>query len=293
MLKSMTAYARAERCTETYEGAVEIRCYNSKNLDMVLHIARPYLPLEDRIKAVAAACIHRGRVEMRVDVKVLKDEQQAFEIDWIRARAFRDVLHQLQRELNIQGEIALDMLIAAGGIIKPAESERDMEPIWPVVRECLEEALASLERMRQREGEALAADLQQRLETIQNHLTHIEQASDGMLEIYQTKLRDRIQALTQGQVDIDPGRIAQEAAFLADRSDISEEIVRAASHLEQFRRILASEEPAGRRLNFLLQEFNREFNTMGAKTSRTEVAHRVVELKCELEKIREQVQNIE
>jgi uncharacterized protein (TIGR00255 family) len=114
-----------------------------------------------------------------------------------------------------------------------------------------------------------------------------------MLDIYRTKLIERIQALTQGQMDIDPDRIAQEAAFLADRSDISEELVRAASHLDQFRRILSAEAPAGRKLNFLLQEFNREFNTMGAKTSRTEVAHRVVELKCELEKIREQVQNIE
>jgi uncharacterized protein (TIGR00255 family) len=293
MLKSMTAYARAERCTEHYEGSVEIRCYNSKNLDMVLHIARPYLPLEDRIKAAAADRIHRGRVEMRVDIKVLKDEQQAFEIDWTRARAFADALHQLKHELNIAGEITLDMLISAGGILKPAESERDMDPIWSVVQECLEEALASQDRMRQREGETLAADLRQRLETIENHLTQIEQASDGMLEIYRTKLTERIQALTQGQMDIDPDRIAQEAAFLADRSDISEELVRAASHLDQFRRILAGEAPAGRKLNFLLQEFNREFNTMGAKTSRTEVAHRVVELKCELEKIREQVQNIE
>jgi uncharacterized protein (TIGR00255 family) len=293
MVKSMTGYARAEHHTEQYDGVVEIRCYNSKNLDMALHIARAYLPLEDRIKAAVAGRIHRGRVEMRFDIKVLQEEQQAFDIDWVRARAFRDALHQLQRELKIQGEISLEMLIGAGGIIKPAESERDMDPIWPVVQDCLEEALASLERMRQREGETLAADLRQRLETIENHLKHIERASDGMLDIYRAKLLDRIQALTQGQMEIDPGRVAQEAAFLADRSDISEELVRAASHLEQFRRILAGEPPAGRKLNFLLQEFNREFNTMGAKTSQTEIAHRVVELKCELEKIREQVQNIE
>ena len=132
-----------------------------------------------------------------------------------------------------------------------------------------------------------------RLDDIAQQLDLIEKASDGLLAVYQDKLLVRIQALTQGNVDIDPGRIAQEAAFLADRSDISEEIVRVASHLEQFRRIMDVEEPAGRKLNFLLQEFNREFNTMGAKTSRTEIAHRVVDLKSELEKIREQVQNIE
>jgi len=289
----MTGYARAERRTEQSEGVVEIRAYNSKNLDLALHMARAYLPLEDRIKAAVADRIHRGRVEMRIDIKLLQDEQQTFDIDWARARAYRDALHQLQRELNIQGELSLDMLITAGGIIKPAESERNLDPIWPVVRECLEEALASLDQMRQREGEALDADLQQRLETIERHLTQIEQASDGMLDIYRTKLIERIQALTQGQIEIDAARIAQEAAFMADRSDISEELVRAASHLEQFRRILAGGDPAGRKLNFLLQEFNREFNTMGSKTSRTDIAHRVVELKCELEKIREQVQNIE
>ena len=293
MLKSMTGYARAECHTAQYEGVVEIRCYNSKNLDMALHIARAYLPLEERIKTIVTECIHRGRVEMRIDIKVLQDEQQAFDIDGVRARAYRDALQQLQRELSIPGEISLDMLIGAGGIIKPAESERDMDPIWPVVQECLEDALASLDRMRQREGQTLAADLEQRLATIEGHLKQIERASEGLLDIYRTKLLDRIQALTQGQIEIDPGRIAQEAAFLADRSDISEELVRAASHLEQFRRILAGEAPAGRKLNFLLQEFNREFNTMGAKTSQTAIAHRVVELKCELEKIREQIQNIE
>ena len=132
-----------------------------------------------------------------------------------------------------------------------------------------------------------------RLADIENQLDLIEKDSDGLLGIYQAKLLERIHTLTQGNVDIDPGRIAQEAAFLADRSDISEEIVRATSHLEQFRRIMDVEEPAGRKLNFLLQEFNREFNTMGSKTSRTEIAHRVVDLKSELEKIREQVQNIE
>ena len=293
MVNSMTAYARAESRSEQYEAVVEIRCYNSKNLDIALHMARTYLPLEERIKAAVAAHVHRGRVELRIDVKVLKDEELAFDIDWARARAYREALQALQRTLHLPGEVTLEMLIGAGGIIKPAEADRDMDPVWAVVGECLEEALASLIRMRQREGEALAADFRQRLETIETHLKMIEKASEGLLAVYQAKLRDRIHVLTQGQLEIDPGRLAQEAAFLADRSDISEEIVRAASHLEQFRRILEGGAPAGRKLNFLLQEFNREFNTMGAKTTRTEVAHRVVELKCELEKIREQVQNVE
>jgi len=293
MVNSMTAYARAESRSEQYEAAAEIRSYNSKNLDIALHMARPYLPLEERIKAAVGAHIHRGRVELRIDIKVLKDDEQSFDVDWARARAYRGALQELQDTLHLPGDVTLDVLIGAGGIIKPAEADRDLDPVWAVVGECLEDALASLNRMRQREGEALAADFGQRLEIIENHLRTIEKASEGMLAVYQAKLRERIDVLTQGQVEIDPGRLAQEAAFLADRSDISEEIVRAASHLEQFRRILEGDAPAGRKLNFLLQEFNREFNTMGAKTTRTEVAHRVVELKCELEKIREQVQNVE
>ena len=293
MLKSMTAYARAENRSEQYEAVAEIRSYNSKNLDIALHCGRPYLPLEERIKAVVAAHVHRGRVELRIDIKELGDDSQTFEIDWPRANAYCDALQRLQCELNLPGGVSLDLLINAGGVIKPAEKERDLDSVWSVVEVCLLEALSALDRMRQREGDALAADFRRRLEDIENQLDLISKASDGLLGIYQTKLLERIHTLTQGDVDIDPGRIAQEAAFLADRSDISEEIVRAASHLEQFRRIVDGEEPAGRKLNFLLQEFNREFNTMGAKTSRTEIAHRVVDLKSELEKIREQVQNIE
>lgn len=293
MLKSMTAYARAEKSSDAYQVAVEIRSYNSKNLDTVLHMARAYLPLEERIKTLVAANIHRGRVEVRIDIQTLGEGDQAFEIDWPRARAYCQALQRLQEDLALSGAPSLELLTAAGGILKPAEIPQDTEALWPVVAACLEEALAALERMRRREGEAIAEDFRQRLETIAEGLEGIQTASAGLLEHYQARLLERIQRLTQGAVEIDPGRLAQEAAFLADRSDISEEVVRVASHLEQFRRIMAGEAPAGRKLNFLLQEFNREFNTLGAKSARTEIAHTVVDLKCELEKIREQVQNIE
>jgi uncharacterized protein (TIGR00255 family) len=293
MLKSMTAYARAEKQSATCRVSAEIRTYNSRNLDTALHLTRPYMPLEEKVKALVAAHIHRGRVEVRIDIQALGEEQQAFEIDWTRARAYRDALLRLRDELSLCGEVSLDLLAGVGGILKPADRPQDMEAVWTVLGACLEEALAALERMRRREGETLAADFENRLTTIGRGLERIRAASDGLLDIYRERLLERVQRLTQGQVDIDPGRLAQEAAFLADRSDISEELVRAASHLEQFRRIMAGEAPAGRKLNFLLQEFNREFNTMGSKSTRTDIAHTVVDLKCELEKIREQVQNIE
>jgi uncharacterized protein (TIGR00255 family) len=240
-----------------------------------------------------ATHVHRGRVDLRIDITELGDDSQTFEIDWPRANAYLEALQRLQQTLDLPGDLTLDQVVAAGGIIKPAEKERNLIPVWSVVETCLEEALLALDHMRQREGDALAADIHRRLDDIGSQLGVIEKSSEGLLGIYQAKLLERIQTLTQGNVEIDPSRIAQEAAFLADRSDISEEVVRAASHLEQFRSIVAGEAPAGRKLNFLLQEFNREFNTMGAKTSRTDIAHRVVDLKSEIEKIREQVQNIE
>lgn len=139
----------------------------------------------------------------------------------------------------------------------------------------------------------MAKDLEARLDDIQAAIDHIEKQTDGLLAFYQDRLKERISALTKGLVELDPGRIAQEAALLADKSDISEEITRAKSHIQQFKGIMAAEEPGGRKLNFLLQEFNREFNTMGSKAGNADLSHLIVTVKSELERIREQVQNIE
>jgi len=147
--------------------------------------------------------------------------------------------------------------------------------------------------MRKTEGDFIAGDFIKRLDYIEKAMAEIEEKSGSLLPYYQERLKERISALTRGIVDIDPGRISQEAAMLADRSDISEEIVRAKSHIGQFRAITDAEEPSGRKLNFLLQEFNREFNTMGSKTGNADVSHIIVNVKSELEKIREQVQNVE
>jgi uncharacterized protein (TIGR00255 family) len=147
--------------------------------------------------------------------------------------------------------------------------------------------------MRRREGEFIAADIGQRIDGVSLTLEKIEAAANGLLEKYRDRLQARITALTDGIIAIDSDRIIQEAAILADRSDITEEIVRAASHLAQFRSLMLAEEPAGRKLNFLMQELNREFNTIGSKSDTSAIAHMVVDVKAELEKIREQVQNVE
>ena len=293
MLHSMTAFARSENRNSAYEVVTEIRSYNSRNLDIVVRLPHFYQPLEERIKAMAADRLHRGRVEVRLDIRVVSDEVCRFEIDLPRAQDYHRVLNQLRREFKLDGVVSLEMMVAGGGIIRPAEDEKDLEQIWESIAAGLGAALDALIAMRKREGHSLEKDFLRRLQTIEDRIAAVGAASQGLLADYQQRLKERIAALTRGVVDIDPARIAQEAALLADRSDISEEIVRARSHLQQFRHIIDTETPAGRKLNFLTQEFNREFNTMGSKTGNAAVSHLVVELKTELEKIREQVQNVE
>ena len=169
----------------------------------------------------------------------------------------------------------------------------DMERVWNVVGECLECALDDLDAMRSREGDYLKKDFLERLNFVEQAIEKIKADSGDLLPQYQKRLVERVKTLCDGVAQVDEARIAQEAAILADKSDISEEIVRASSHVIQFRSIMDSPEAAGRKLNFLLQEFNREFNTMGSKVGHAGVSHLIVDVKSELERLREQVQNVE
>ncbi len=293
MLKSMTAYAKSEKTQEKLTVLLEIRSYNSRYLDIALRIPHGYLALEEKIKTLIASKVSRGRIEVNLQVRDDSDEAYAFEINTPKARAYYDSLVQLKDKFNINSEISMDLLVSGGAIIKPAEMDLDMEACWPVFKDSINEAINNLIAMRKREGDFLEADIDARLNGIEERIDQIQKESSDLLSHYQQRLKDRIAALTKGIIEIDPGRIAQEAAFLADRSDISEEIVRAASHIKQFRTIMNSAEPAGRKLNFLMQELNREFNTMGSKTNNSNVSHIIVEVKSDLEKIREQLQNVE
>jgi uncharacterized protein (TIGR00255 family) len=293
MMKSMTAFAAIEKKIEGFEIAVEIRAYNSRNLDLSIRLPHGYLSLEDRVRSLVSERIARGRVELRAQIVEEQSPPTAFDIDVPRAAAYRKALEKLKTETDVSGEVTLELLMAAGGVVKSSETERNLEACWPALEACVGEAFDRLEEMRRREGEYIAADFLGRLAWIEERLERIEAAKADLVQQYQARLKERIALLTRGLVEIDPARIAQEAAILADRSDISEEIVRAASHADQFRAIMKGSEAAGRRLNFLLQEFSRELNTMGCKVGNAPICHMIVEVKAELEKIREQVQNIE
>lgn len=292
MILSMTAFSSTKLTVSTVSVNCEIRACNSKALDISIRITAGYSCLEEKIKSLISEMISRGRLDILIQISETAVLPAAFEIDEPRALAYYNVLTEIKERFSLKSSISLQMMVGSG-IIKASESEKDMDAAWAAVQPCTHAAVCELATMRRQEGEYLASDIRNRLEGIENQLAKIENESDGMVAYYQERLIRRIQKITQGIVDIDPGRMAQEAAFLADRSDISEEIVRARSHILQFRQFMDAPEPAGRKLNFLLQEMNREFNTMGSKTENTSVSYCVVEVKTELEKIREQVQNIE
>ncbi len=296
MIRSMTAYAAAERTTDEAPGrtvGIEIRTYNSRYLDLTLRIPPTWSALEDRLRRLVSGSVTRGRVEVKLQVREPAAADVGLEVDPDRADACHAALSALRDRYGLPDPITLSLLAGFGGVIRPIETERDPEAIWPTVQETAAAALADLQTMRTREGEFLAADISARMAAVEAAVAAIEAGSEGLPAIYRDRLQARIEALTDGLVNIDPDRIAQEAAVLADRSDITEEITRTRSHIDQLRSLMAGTEPAGRKLNFLLQELNREFNTMGSKTGKADVSHQVVTAKAELEKIREQIQNIE
>ena len=293
MIRSMTAFAAAENTVDQLRVKTEMRSYNSRQLDISLRIPFAYQPLEEKIKALVADRVTRGRVEIRVQIEDSSEAASQLEVDFFRARALVSAFTELKNQFGFKNDITMDMLISAGGLFKTVENIQKDEMVWPVVKDCLEDALDDFEAMRHKEGDFIAKDFEQRLSFINKCLEQIHKQSQGLLAHYQQRLKERIAQLTQNSVELDPARITQEAAFLADRSDISEEIVRVKSHLNQFKHMMNAIEPAGRKLNFLLQELNREFNTMGSKICDADAAHSIIDARSELEKIREQIQNVE
>jgi uncharacterized protein (TIGR00255 family) len=294
MICSMTAFAAKEISQGEMTVHSEIRSYNSRFLDIALKIPHGYQSLEERIKKLVGEKISRGRVEMKITIRNTSPDGGKFQINLPRARAYHQALTNLETELKLANTLTLDLILKAGDVILPCdEDEHIAETAWPVLEICLKDALDALNRMREKEGNFIAEDFAKRMDFLEDGLGKIEALSKGLPEIYQNRLKERIEALTRGVAGIDPVRIAQEAAILADKSDITEEITRAKSHILQFRSLMKDKEAAGRKLNFLLQEFNREFNTMGSKSGDAGLSHLIVDAKSEVEKIREQVQNIE
>jgi uncharacterized protein (TIGR00255 family) len=292
MLKSMTGFGRGEGETTLGKVFVETRSVNHRYCDINIKLPKRLTPFENRIKEIIRAQVSRGRVDIFLKLDSLGEENVHLTVDRHLAQEYYQALQSLKESLHLKDKITLELVAGAKDVITAKEEIGDLEPFWQEVLPVLKRSFQDLDDMKRSEGESLSKDLQQRLERITQQLEEIKHLSPSRLEAYRNRLRERVHSLL-GEIDVDPSRIQQEVALLAERTDITEEIVRAESHLTQFLILLKAEDSVGRKMDFLVQEIHREVNTVSAKANDAEISQRVVEIKAELEKIREQVQNIE
>lgn len=288
---SMTGYGRGE-ATGAKNWTVEVRSVNHKFLDLSIKIPRKYLGLEERIKKEIGNYYSRGHVDIYVNPGAEAGDNIRLAPNLPLARNYYQCLEAIRQDLSLPDTPTLAMIQNYKEIIVAHEEEEDLDAVWPQVSEALSQALTMAHGMREQEGAALKAELSQRLQEFAKTVETIAQDVPGIVQRRTEKLKERLAVLLQG-VDLDPLRLAQEVAMMADKGDVTEEVVRLRSHISQFSGFLAADEPVGRRLDFLLQEFLREINTLASKISDAPTAHLTVELKTEVEKLREQIQNIE
>lgn len=291
-MKSMTGFGRGEAKREGVTWSVECSSVNRKQLEVAVSLPRELAELEAAVRSEAAAAVSRGRVNVAVRRDVGSAAVDAVRVDHELAAHYFHAMHALAMKLDIPPEISLTDITRMPGVITQAQAEAAAGDVWPLVQEALAAALEQLNAMRVTEGASLRADIETRLRTIESLLESIRVKAATVPENQRRLLRQRLEEAGL-PLPLDDERLVKEIALFADRTDISEELTRAASHVRQFRAYLEAGTPAGRSLDFLLQEFFREFNTMGSKCNNAEIAHHVVTAKTELEKIREQVQNAE
>lgn len=293
MLKSMTGYGRAESSKGSLEFSVEVRSGNNRYREIILRLPQSLQPCEDRIRSIVSSRVKRGRIEISIQMKDNENRGLNLELNRPMVRAYASIFDELNEELGCDKQpVDLSFFSQLKDAIIVKQDSVDLEMIWPDLRDVLDRALLSLETMRIDEGKAIEKDFSARLNRIERHIEEIRNRSRATVEEYQDKLRERIKTLIEA-IDIIEDRLMQEVAFVADRSDITEELIRVESHLEQFRGYMNQDDIIGRRLDFLLQEVNREVNTMASKAADSFISQVVVEIKAELERLREQIQNVE
>lgn len=292
MLKSMTGYGRAESSKGALEFSVEIRSGNNRFREIILRLPQSLQPSEDRIRSIVSSRLRRGRIEVSIQIKDNGDKGLNLELNRPLVRAYATIFNELNEELGCKQAIDLSFFSQLKDTIIVKQDSVDLERIWPDLKDVLDKALLSLETMRMDEGKALEEDFLVRLNRIKGDIEEIRNRAKVTVEKYRDKLIQKINKLTKG-IDIAEDRLMQEVALMADRSDITEELIRVESHLEQFRSYMNQDDVIGRRLDFLLQEINREVNTMASKAADSFVSQLVVDIKAELERLREQIQNVE
>lgn len=293
MIKSMTGFGRGEYSDDTYTFNVEIKTVNHRYNDVIIRMPKQLTYLEENIKRYIKRDISRGRVEVYISMEYETESPVEVNVDISLARSYRSALENLLTELGIEHKIGLEDILTLEDIVRTERKEIDEDLVWNCLSKALDIALENVMNMRKEEGSVLKEDIQCQLEKIESMLSKIEERAPFIVEEYRDKLRERIRELLDEEQGLDEERLNYEVVLFADKSDINEEIVRFKSHIRQFYKSMESKEPIGRKLDFLVQEMNREINTIGSKANDLIITNCVVDIKSELEKVREQIQNIE
>jgi len=292
VLKSMTGYGKGEAAAINGNLLVEIRSVNHRYGEISVRMPRTFYALENDVKRLAASVLKRGKIDVFVQWDEAATANTAPQLDMAVARGYYDAYTLLSKELNLPQDAPLSLIMSQKGVLKEVTGSVDETALQPQLLAAVQAAVAALDGMRIREGEALADDLQARRKQVAEWSALIGERTPQVVIDYRQKLKTRLELLLEGS-EMDESRLAQEVALLADRCDITEELVRLSSHFNQFDEALGSSEPVGRKLDFLMQEMNREVNTIGSKSNDAGITTLVIQIKAEMEKMREQIQNVE
>lgn len=292
MIKSMTGYGRGSIEENGRSFTVEIKSVNNRYLDINIRLPKQINALEDNIRKSISSKINRGKIDVYITQDKFNDEDIVIEVDEQLAKAYYNAFVLLKEKFNLIDDISVSLLSKSPDVIKVEKIEEDIEKVWNTLNIALDNALNMLIDMRTNEGLKLSKDIIERSNYIKDCVSKIEERSFIVVDDYRAKIRQRVEEYLK-DVEVDEARLLNEVAFFSDKVNITEEIVRLNSHIDQLVSTLNSSEPSGRKLDFLMQEMNREANTIGSKTNDLSITNLVVEIKSELEKIREQIQNIE
>ena len=295
MIRSMTAFGRHSEIVNNKNITVEIKSVNNRYFDCSVKISRSYSFLEEKIKPyLQSHGISRGKVDVSITIEKIGGGDVLISLNEEYAKAYYEALKQLKETLDLPGEITVATLQRDSNIFTLSKVEEDEEQDFVDLCVVLNQAIDKFILSREREGANIEADLRSKVEGIKEKVAIVEAHSEEDIGSYRARLEEKLRTvLADNKITLDENRILTECAIFADKAAVDEEIVRLRSHFKAFEDILASNEPVGRKLDFLMQEMNRETNTIGSKCSNSSIAHVVVDIKCELEKIREQIQNIE
>ena len=292
MVRSMTGFGRAQASVEGFNITVEIRSVNHRYFEFYAKLPRTYSFLEEKVKSLLSTGISRGKVECSLQLEATADESVLVSVNEPLAKGYVDAVTQISEKFNIPQELTALSVARFSDVLSVSKAPVDEDELWAKVSPVVQSALDNFVSMRETEGKKLSEDVLSRAATIIDNVSYIEERSPETVKAYSEKLLERMKTVL-GDTQIDEARILTEAAIYADKVAVAEETVRLRSHIEQLHGMLNSNEAVGRKLDFLVQEINREANTIGSKAQDVDIARRVIDIKAEVEKIREQIQNIE